>query len=153
MAIHQIFCRLQQLIRNFFPLPQAVNPRHVLCDFRQAFLIVLDGAHLLDRFDAGLHQKLQLVEPVAFLIISLNFQIADGFDRRRHAFMAGKQNDKQILIKAADLFHDLVAADRCHQKVQEQNVIMAVSHPLNGFVGIVFYVYVIAGTLKIGLQR
>ena len=30
---------------------------------------------------------------------------------------------------------------------------MAVSHPLNGFVGIVFYVYVIAGTLKIGLQR
>ena len=67
--------------------------------------------------------------------------------------MPGEQDNKQILVKAADLLHHLVTADRRHQKVQKQNVIMSVTHPLYGLIRIVFRVHMIAGTLKICLQR
>ena len=80
----------------------------------QAVLIVLDGAHLEYGFHTGFHQELQLVKPVALLIVALDIQFPDRFDGRGHALMAGKQDDKELLVEFADFRNHLIAADRGH---------------------------------------
>ena len=59
--------------------------------------------------------------------------------------MACQQNNIQICVKFTDSFDYLVAADRTHQKVQQQNIIMMIPNPLHSLIRVIFNVHMVAG--------
>ena len=67
--------------------------------------------------------------------------------------MSCQKNNEQFMIKLPDLFDDLIAADRTHQKVQQQDIKMFLPDTFNGFQRIAFDLYLIAAALKIRTQR
>ncbi|MPN15918.1 hypothetical protein SDC9_163254 [bioreactor metagenome] len=59
--------------------------------------------------------------------------------------MSSKQNDIELVVEFANALDNLVAADRIHQKVQQQYIIFAVSNAFDGLIRIVLHINVIAG--------
>ena len=78
---------------------QIINLGQGLHHEGQAFFIILYDTHLGNGFYAGLHKQLQLVKAVAFLVVALYIQVADGFNWRCHAFMSGQQYDVDFFVE------------------------------------------------------
>ena len=132
---------------------QIINLGQGLHHEGQAIFIILYDTHLGNGFYAGLHKQLQLVKAVAFLVVALYIQVADGFNWRCHAFMSGQQYDVDFFVESSDFLHHLISANGRHQEIQQQDIVFSVSYLFNCLIRVIHHIYVIAGALEIGLQR
>ena len=77
----------------------------------------------------------------------------DRFQRRRQITMTGQEQDVQLFVEHPDLFNHLVAMQREHQVVQDQQVKMLVFDPLDCFQRIGFTNRLIATPVQDNRER